>query len=216
MLKRLILLISIALAITPATKIVKFKLYVTANAREAFLKKGRTVEESLNSVISELETTLDTFLLQLDTPMKIKFEPLFTTELPPGIDLDKCGTDLIEIGDMLNFFNDDDSLTSTIAILSCRADAYNDAFTTVGQKVPYVGHNISTECTTRTVIFLETEEPKFLSVFSTALIRAAGVNLLNPLVFEEVTDGDQGVRYEIRVSNDTINAIKQNRCFYSV
>lgn len=199
-----------------AKKIIKFKVYISPNGRESFLRKGRTIEDSVNSVILELETTLDTFLSQIENSIKVKFEPIFSTELPPGVDLDKCDTDLITIADMLNTFNQDDSMTSSIVILSCKAQPYNDAFRVVGQKVPYITHSISTECTTRTAVFLETEEPKFLSVFATALIRAAGINILNPLLFEEVTDGDQGVRYEIRVSNDTIDAFRQNRCFYSV
>nr|AAT12336.1 hypothetical protein [Antonospora locustae]API85832.1 spore wall protein [Antonospora locustae] len=200
---------------TAATKVVNFKLYISPDGRDAFLRKGRTIEESVEGAISKLEETLDTFMLHFGDPIKVKFKPTYATELPVGVDLDKCDRDIISISDMLNNFNRDDSLSSSIIIMSCNAYPYNDAFRVVGQKVPYITHSISALCTTRTVIFLETEEAKFLSVFTTALVRAAGINITNPLLYEEVIEGDRGVHYEIRVSSDTIESFKDNRCFYS-
>lgn len=213
----LALLVRQALALAaPATKIVNFKLYISPDGREAFLRKGRTIEESVEEAISKLEETLDTFMLGFGNPIKVRFKPTYATELPAGVDIDKCDRDIISISDMLNSFLKDDSLSSSIVIMSCNAYPYNDAFRVVGQKVPYITHSISSLCTSRTVIFLETEEAKFLSVFTTALVRTAGINITNPLLYEEVIEGDRGVHYEIRVSSDTIESFRDNRCFYSV
>lgn len=205
-------------------KTVKVKVYISPKGREEFMKKGILVESLVESATDKLEDTLDTFLLDQANPVKIIFDPTFSSELPQGISLDNCdGIDIDSVADMLNEFNRQDSMTPSIIILSCKADpdlhmvneeSKNEAFKAVGQKVPYVNHSISSRCSTRTAIFLETEKPKFLSVFATALIRAAHVNILNPLIFEEVTNGDEGVRYEIRVSNDTVDQLKQDRCFY--
>lgn len=205
-------------------KTIRVKVYATQKGRKEFLKKGILLDHMIQATTDKLEDALDTFLLDQANPVKIVFDPVFSSDLPESVDLDNCeGISIDSISRMLNEFNNQDSMTPTIVIMSCKADpdfhnvndeSKSEAFKSVGQKVPYVNHSISARCATRTAIFLETERPKFQSVFATALVRAAHVNILNPLIFEEVTNGDLGVRYEIRVSNDTIDSLRQDRCFY--
>lgn len=197
------------------TKVVKYKFYISPYADAKYLTEGKNIEDLVNYVSSELERALNLYLEKSDRPTTISFEPSFIKEIPPTIELDKCDTNLIELGNTLNSFMMETSDTSIIAMFSCKSTPYDDAFKVVGQEVPYITHSMSSLCTTRTLIFMETEQPKFLAALSTALMRAAGVNVINPLMFEEVTNGDEGVRYDIRVSNESMEGIKENRCFYN-
>lgn len=211
----LVFLLEYAYSRETAKKVVNVRFLMSENLRQKYLAKGYEIEDKILKFTDELEKTLDKDLLSLETPMTIKFVPSFSTELPPGVDLDKCGTDMIELGDKLNFINEDDSLSSAIAIFSCKSDPYNNTFEVSGLKVPYITHTLTTECTTRTLIFAETEQPKLKAVVTTALIKAAGVLMKNPLIFEEVNDGDNGVTYEIRVNSGVIESLASNECFYS-
>ncbi|TBU08151.1 spore wall protein [Hamiltosporidium tvaerminnensis] len=198
-----------------STKLVEVKIYVSPIAKNAYSVRGKSFEDMVYFVIGELERSVNSYLVKLDHPFVIKWKPLFQTEIPPGIDPDKCDVDLVSIGSILNILNMDDSMTSSILILSCSASSYNDAMIVAGLLTPYISHMLSTQCSVRTVLFFEAEEAKFISVMATGLVKAAAVGVLNPLMFEEIIDGDQGVRYEIRVSNDALEQLKNNRCFFS-
>lgn len=197
------------------TKVVKYKFYISPYAEAKYFSDGKNIEDLVNYVSSELERALNLYLEKSDRPTMISFEPLFIKEIPPNIELDKCDTNLIELSNTLNSLLMETSDTSVIAMFSCSSTPYDDSFRVAGQEVPYITHELSPLCTTRTLLFMETEQPKFLAALSTALMRAAGVNVLNPLMFEEVTNGDEGVRYDIRVSNESMERIKENRCFYN-
>lgn len=197
------------------TKVVKYKFYISPRAEARFFNDGKNIEDLVSYVSSELERALNLYLEKSDRPTMITFEPLFIKEIPPNIELDKCGTNLIDMANTLNSFLMETSDTSVIAMSACSSLPYDKNFRVSGQEVPYITHELSPLCTTRTLLFMETEQPKFLSALSTALMRAAGVNILNPLMFEEVTNGDEGVRYDIRVSNESMERIKENRCFYN-
>jgi hypothetical protein len=196
-------------------KVIPVKIFISPAGRLEFITHGTTIEEMVAKTTTALEMALNVYLLKLMPPMKVKYVPTFETETPLNVDLDRCDTNLMEITDMLNLFNIDDSRTSEIIFLNCKGMAYIETFRKMGLRVPYITQSLSTQCTTRTAIFIETEKPKFLSVFSTALVKAAGIPSLNPLSFEEVGSGDNGVKYEIRVSNDTVTAFKDNACFYT-
>merc|ERR1711915_582405 len=197
------------------TKVIKYKFYISPYAEAKYSSDGKDIEDLVNYVSAELERALNLYLEKSDRPTTISFQPSFIKEIPPGIELDKCDTNVIELGNTLNQFLMETSDTSVIAMLSCESRPYEDAFRVAGQEVPYITHEVSPLCTTRTLLFMETEQPKFLSALSTALMRAAGVNVVNPLMFEEVTNGDEGVRYDIRTSNESMERIKENRCFYN-
>lgn len=196
------------------TKLVKFKFYISPYATARFLEEGRRIEDLVHYVASELERSINLYLEKSDRPVSIVFKPLFVREIPADIELDKCDTNMLELASMLNTFNKETSDISIVAVKSCDSKPYDDVFITRGQEVPYITHSLSSKCTTRTLIFLETEESKFLAALSTAIIRAAGVDVLNPLMFEEVINGDEGVRYDIRASNEAMQKITQNMCFY--
>lgn len=197
------------------TKVVRFQFYISPYARTRYINENRKVEDLVQFVASELERALNLYLEKSDRPVTISFVPIFIREIPPEIELDRCDTNMLELGTMLNSFNLETSDTSIIAVLSCDSKPYEGVFITREQEVPYITHTLSSQCTTRTLIFLETEEPKFLAAVSTAMIRAAGVDVLNSLLFEEVINGDSGIRYDIRVNNETMEKIKENRCFYN-
>ncbi|KRH92234.1 hypothetical protein M153_9388000842 [Pseudoloma neurophilia] len=197
------------------TKVIKYKFYISPFAEAKYYNEGKNVEDLVNFVSSELERALNLYLEKSDRPTTIVFEPLFIKEIPPNIELDKCDTNLIELANILNNLLMETSDTSVIAMFSCPSLPYKDTFNTTGQEVPYITHELSPLCTTRTLLFMETEQPKFLAAVSTALMRAAGVNVSNPLMFEEVSNGDEGVRFDIRVSNESMERIKENRCFYN-
>lgn len=196
-------------------KIIKFKFFITPLAEAQFFSDGKNIEDLVNYVSAELERAINLFLERSDRPMTISFQPSFIKEIPPNITLDKCDESLIELTNMLNNFLNDSSDTSIIAMLSCSPTPYAHVFDVVGQEVPVVTQYISALCSTRSFIFLETEQIKFLSAFATALMRTAGVNVLNPLKFEESTNGDEGVRYEIHVDNKAMEQLAENRCFYN-
>lgn len=197
------------------TKIVKYKFYISPFAEAQYFNEGKSIEDLVNFVSSELERALNLYLEKSDRPTMITFEPVFIKEIPPNIELDKCDTNLIELANILNNLLMETSDSSVIAMFSCSSTPYEDAFRIIGQEVPYLTHELSPLCTTRTLLFMETEQPKFLAALSTALMRAAGVNVINPLMFEEVSNGDEGVRFDIRVSNESMERIKENRCFYN-
>lgn len=201
-------------AVAFMTKVVDFNFYISPYAIQSYRSKGHSIEEFVEIIKDDLEHALNSLLVQSSTPMSIKFNPIFYTETPGGIDLDKCGLSMTEIGSMLNAFNMSDPHISSIVVMSCDASPYNEVFNTKGLEVPYVSHNLSIECSTRIAVFFENEEPKFKSVIATAMMKAAGVLTLNPLKFEEITDGDQGVRYEIRATADAIKGLKENKCFF--
>ncbi|ELQ74926.1 hypothetical protein THOM_2172 [Trachipleistophora hominis] len=197
------------------TKVVRFHFYISPYARARYINENRKVEDLVQFVAAELERALNLYLEKSDRPVNITFVPIFVREIPPEIELDKCDTNMLELATTLNNFNLETSDTSIIAVLSCDSRPYEGVFITRGQEVPYITHSLSSQCTTRTLIFLEIEEHKFLAALSTAMIRAAGVDVLNPLLFEEVINGDAGVRYDIRVNNETMDKIKENMCFYN-
>ncbi|KAG0419918.1 Spore wall protein [Dictyocoela roeselum] len=197
-------------------KIVEFKFVASPNTYKRFIEENkRGLQETVRYTIGELESALNGLLTRSETPMKITFNPIFDLEVPPDISLDTCGSDTVRLGSILNSFNVDDSKTSLIVMLGCRSEPYKLNFSAVGVEVPHITHTLTTECTTRTLIFLEMEGPKQLSAISTALMRAAGVTAKNPLMFEEANDGDQGVRYEIQASTEAIDQLRENWCFVS-
>ncbi|KAG0441721.1 Spore wall protein [Dictyocoela muelleri] len=197
-------------------KIVEFKFVASPTTYQQFiLNNNQDIRETVRYTIGELESALNGLLTRSETPMKISFNPIFDLEVPPGISLDTCGGDTVRLSSILNSFNVDDPNTSVIAMLGCKSDPYKDNFISVGVEVPHITHYVTTECTTRTLIFLELEMPKQLSALSTAMMRAAGVTAKNPLIFEEVNDGDQGVRYEIHATSEAIDQLRENWCFFS-
>lgn len=197
------------------TKLIRFKFYISPYAEAKYFNEGKTVEDLVHYVSAELERAINAHLEKSDRPITITFEPVFIKEIPPSIELDKCDANMIELGNILNSLLMETSDQSVIAMFSCPSAPYEEAFRVAGQEVPYMTHELAPLCTTRTLLFMETEAPKFLAALSTALMRAAGVSVTNPLMFEEVSNGDEGVRSEIRVSNESMEKITENRCFYN-
>ncbi|KAF7682433.1 Spore wall protein [Astathelohania contejeani] len=194
-------------------RVVNVKFYISALARDFYMNKNMNFEVITLDAIVKLEMALNDALgKQTDHAINIKFNPTFELDVPPGINLDKCGADAIELASMLDSLNQYDSESSAIAVFTCDARPYYGIFKKVGSEIPYITHTVSTECTTRTLIFLEDELQKLKSVLITALIRAMGVNLLTPAKFEEVLGGDQGVDYALLISNDTFDAIRRESC----
>lgn len=197
----------------PILKIIDYKFYITNTSRTDFEAKYTDIENVIMEITSKLEDAVNKNLMHADPPMQVKWNIIPQSEIVSQADLGKCGMNMKELVSILHKYFDYDSETSAIAMYDCDSQAYIDLFNSVNQNIPYITHNVSTVCTTRTLIFFEPESDKFASMFGTALLKAAGIRHPNPLVLEEITDGDRGKFLSYSVIDESIKQLQETSCY---
>ncbi|KAM0687183.1 hypothetical protein COBT_001584, partial [Conglomerata obtusa] len=196
-------------------KVIDYKFYISEQAQAEFARKNTNIADAINEVTLNLESAINKIMARSDPPMEIKWNYLPQSELIMGANLGKCGASMIELSRILHEYFYNDSETSTIAMHDCDSSEYVDMFKASGLFSPYVTHNVSTVCTTRTLIFFEPENDKFTSMFGTALLKAAGIRHPNPLKLEEVTNGDTGKELILTVHDEAMKQLKETHCYRS-
>lgn len=197
----------------PTMKVIDYKFYITEQSRKDFATKNAPIEDAIQEVTLNLEAAVNKILMKTDPPMQIKWNLIPQQEIIEHADLGKCGMNMKELAGILHRYFEYDSETSTISMYDCDSDAYVDLFKSAGLFSPYVTHNISTVCTTRTLIFFEPENDKFTSMFGTALLKAAGIRHPNPLKLEEVTNGDTGKELILTLHDEAMKQLKETSCY---
>lgn len=186
------------------------ELYISDSGRDAFLSKGKSIEAIADDVATKLETKINEQVsADKNSPDKrpYKFIINVASMMPHGVDLDMCGDRTVSFVNDLNIVTNERPGTSVILFYTCNSNVYNPEFKKAGQDTPLIVQRVSTECSNKIATFVEPEPMKIEAILANALFAAAGSPLDNAVAFEEVADGNDGFKRDIRITNEGFLAL---------
>ncbi|AFN82481.1 hypothetical protein EROM_020060 [Encephalitozoon romaleae SJ-2008] len=194
---------------------VPVEVYISEAGRKKFLDKGRSIEDIVGSVAEELELKMNEHVYAdraSTDKRKFHFDWSVSGMTSPEIDLDKCGKDTSRFQYDLVQAARDKPGASVILLYTCESEGYSEDFILAGQKTPLVIQRKYPECSNDVATFTETEPMKIESIIANALFITAGSPLNDMVEFEEVDNGRDGFKRDIRLKTTDFSLFSGGIC----
>lgn len=212
----LILLMGVAIySHTPGLRRVPVEIYISDSGRKLFLDKGKSIEDIVGDVAEKLELKMNEHVYADRATMdrrKFHFDWSVSGMTSPEIDLDKCEKDTSRFQYDLVQATRDRPGASVILLYTCPSEGYSEDFILAGQKTPLVIQRKYPECSNDVATFTETEPMKIESIIANALFVVAGSPLNDMVEFEEVDNGRDGFKRDIRLKTTDFSLFSGGVC----